>query len=125
QGEIITCHDSDDWSHPQKLEKQVAFLKGNTSLAATDSQLLRLSDGVIPLLRHGVKFIHQNPSSLMFYRHLLRSVGYYDCVRFGADNEFRARISARFGGGAVQEQPLCLAFARERSDSLTNAPGSS
>ena len=26
QGEFITCHDSDDWAHPEKLERQVSVL---------------------------------------------------------------------------------------------------
>lgn len=39
RGEFVTCHDSDDWSHPLKIERQVRPLLEDASLVATTSSM--------------------------------------------------------------------------------------
>jgi hypothetical protein len=43
-GELITCHDSDDWSHPRKIEYQVYPLVTNINVVATTSKWIRISE---------------------------------------------------------------------------------
>ena len=33
KGAYITCHDADDWAHPQRLEKQLDAMRANGSRA--------------------------------------------------------------------------------------------
>lgn len=118
RGEFVTCHDSDDWSHPLKIERQVRPLLEDASLVATTSSWLRMrDDGVFyawlvhPLLRF-------NPSSPLFRREqVLKRMGAWDLVRTGADSEFHARLKLVFGASAIKDiqQPLALGAHREGS----------
>ena len=121
-GEFITCQDSDDWAHPQKLALQVQPLLRDRHLVATTSKWLRLSDegqwyarAVHPLLR-------LNPASPLFRRaEVERATGVWDAVRTGADSEFLARLRLVFGADAVRGMSLPLTFGAHRADSLMTA----
>ena len=123
-GEFITCQDSDDWAHPQKLARQMAPLLQNPGLVATTSKWVRLSDegrwharAVYPLTR-------LNPASPLFRRQaVVRSTGLWDAVRTGADSEFLARLRLAFGARAVQSVSSPLTFGAHRADSLMTASG--
>lgn len=118
RGEFVTCHDSDDWSHPCKIARQVQPLLDEPALVASISYLLRMQDDgqfyawpVHPLMRI-------NQSSLLFRRELvLAKAGSWDCVRTGADSEFYARLRLVFGKKAVKRirQPLSLVAHRPGS----------
>ncbi|MDZ7855369.1 glycosyltransferase family 2 protein [Sphaerotilus sp.] len=121
-GEFITCQDSDDWAHPQKLAMQMQPLLRNRRLVATTSKWVRLSDdghwharAVYPLTR-------LNPASPLFRRREVEcSTGLWDAVRTGADSEFLARLRLVFGAEAVQGVPLPLTFGAHRTNSLMTA----
>lgn len=121
-GDFVTCHDADDWSHPELIETQVTHLLQNPGVVANTSQTARVT--------HGLKFyrrdrygaiVYKNFPSLMFRREpVLEAVGYWDCVRFSADAEFIRRLKKYFGGEAVADLatgPLC--FQRQHPGSLT------
>lgn len=118
RGEFVTCHDSDDWSHPCKIARQVQPLLDEPGLVASISYLLRMQDDgqyyawpVHPLMRI-------NQSSLLFRREpVLAKAGAWDCVRTGADSEFYARLRLVFGKKAVKRirQPLSLVAHRPGS----------
>lgn len=118
RGEFVTCHDSDDWSHPCKIARQVQPLLDDPALLASISYLLRMQDDgqfyawpVHPLMRI-------NQSSLLFRREVvLAKAGAWDCVRTGADSEFYARLRLVFGKKAVKRirQPLSLVAHRPGS----------
>lgn len=118
RGEFVTCHDSDDWSHPCKIARQVQPLLDEPGLVASISYLLRMQDDgqfyawpVHPLMRI-------NQSSLLFRRELvLAKAGAWDCVRTGADSEFYTRLRLVFGKKAVKRvrQPLSLVAHRPGS----------
>ncbi|WP_291321046.1 glycosyltransferase [Desulfonatronospira sp.] len=123
-GELVTCHDSDDWSHPQKLEIQASHLLDNPSKIANTSQLSRaFSD--LHFFRRGNpgRYIQVNMSSLMFRREpVLEKAGFWDSVRFGADGEFTARLKKIFGEASVQHLKTGpLSFLRQSPDSLTGS----
>src|SRR5690606_33288638 len=51
---------------------------------------------------------------------VMKAIGYWDCVRFGADSEFIRRIKKVFGEKAVVEIPTGpLSFQRQSNNSLT------
>lgn len=121
QLEYVTTHDSDDWSHPQKIELQVAALLENpdragaiTDWARVDSMLRftgawHLDDGLIM----------RNYSSLMVRRSMLEEVGAWDAVRVAADAEFICRIERHFGCDSIIDVlpgvPLALSLVHPNS----------
>jgi glycosyltransferase involved in cell wall biosynthesis len=121
-GQYVTCHDTDDWSHPQKIERQVRHLRAHPSVIANMSEQVRATTD-LTFHRRGKPgyFIFTNYSSLMFRRTaVMAALGYWDSVRFGADSELLRRLQRAFGRGSVVELetgPLCL--QRQTSTSLT------
>lgn len=125
RGELITCHDADDWSHPQKLERQLRALKGRPQQLASLSRWSRCSDGLV--FRAGWRIwpqlVHDNLSSLLVRRAVLERLGGWDPVLVGADAEYRRRISALAGPEAVAvvEPHTPLSLARLGQGTLTAA----
>ncbi|MFB9158802.1 glycosyltransferase family 2 protein, partial [Chromobacterium violaceum] len=122
RGEFVTCQDSDDWAHPEKIERQLAPLLQDEQLVCTVSNWVRMrSDGsfysrmVYPLTR-------LNPSSPLFRRQrVVETTGAWDCVRTGADSEFLARLKLVFGPNAVKKINQPLVLGSHRPDSLMTA----
>lgn len=123
-GDLITTHDSDDWSHPERLERMATPLVQDTRLVATlghwartDSQLhfrrWRMEDGLV----------HASVSTLMFRRDILESLGGWDEVRIAADTEFLQRVIRKWGQAAVGTvlAGVPLVLARESEESLTSS----
>ena len=118
QGEFVTCHDSDDWSHPQRLEMQVRPLLENPHLVATTSKWIRLEDDGSYYARLVYPMLRLNPSSPLFRREIVaREAGLWDAVRIGADSEFHSRLRLVFGKQAVRciSKPLTIGAHRENS----------
>ena len=121
-GEFVTCHDSDDWSHPLRFERQIAPLLKNPRLVATTSQWVRIQDDGVFYARPVHPLARLNPASPMFRRELVaREMGLWDLVRTGADSEFHARLRLVFGRRAVKRIALPLAFGAHRPNSLMTA----
>ena len=122
-GEFVTTHDSDDWSHPQKLEVQARHLMCHPNAAANMSQQARATDDLAFHRRGNPGFyIFDNMSSLMFRRQpVLAKLGSWDSVRFGADSEFIERIRLAFGRTSVSSLTDAgpLSFQRQSESSLT------
>ena len=110
-GEFVTFQDSDDWSHPRRLELQVRPLLEDQRAVATTSDGMSVTDDLV-LTRPGFRSGRFNPSSLLFRRSaVLRRLGYFDRLRKAADSEYIARLEAVFGRSAVRhvdEGPLAL-----------------
>ncbi|WP_250001772.1 glycosyltransferase [Actinoplanes sp. M2I2] len=110
-GEFATFQDSDDWSHPRRVELQVRPLLDDRRLVATTSDGLAVTDELL-CTRPGMRNGRFNPSSLLLRRStVLRTVGYFDRLRKAADSEYIGRIQAAFGAGRVRHldaPPLAL-----------------
>ncbi|MET0419159.1 MAG: glycosyltransferase family A protein, partial [Actinoplanes sp.] len=117
-GEFAAFQDSDDWSHPRRLELQVRPLLDDRKLVATTSDGLAVTDQLM-LTRPGVRSGRFNPSSLLFRRtRVLREAGYFDRLRKAADSEYIGRMQAVFGARRVRHldsQPLALIRLSEGS----------
>jgi hypothetical protein len=101
-GEFVTFQDSDDWSHPLRLEHQARPLVDEPAVVATATDGLRVSDELV-VTRPGRQPRLLNTSSLMFRREaVLRRVGYFDQIRKAADSEYHQRIEAAFGADAIR-----------------------
>jgi Glycosyl transferase family 2 len=120
-GEFITCHDSDDWSHPQKISRQLQSLLGDSRYQASISYWARFDErGLFEPLRFGL-IMHDNPSSVLYRRSVVTDIGYYDSVRTAADREHLHRIYHTYGRESVYTLKACAALGRIRSDSLTRS----
>ncbi|HCR98463.1 MAG TPA: glycosyl transferase family 2 [Halomonas sp.] len=125
-GEYITIHDSDDWSHPQKIEVQLEGLNNNKHWMACCSDMVRCRDN----LRFGRwrieekdGWVYRNTSSLMLRRSVIETLGFWDNVRCTADTEYLNRIRAAYGAKAFGEvfKQVPLSFCRDQQDSLSQA----
>jgi len=121
-GEFITCHDADDWSHPEKIERQMRHLLAHPEVVANTSQQAR-AFGDLRLHRRGNPgfYLIPNFSSLLFRAEPVRDkLGYWDSVRFGADSEMIRRLVKVFGvEGVVHLETGPVSFQRQTSGSLT------
>lgn len=122
RGEFVTCHDSDDWSHPEKIARQVAPLLADERLVCTTSNWVRMQDDGEYYARKVHPLLRLNPSSPLFRRQrVLHEAGAWDCVRTGADSEFLARLRVVFGPKAIKKIGQPLALGSHRPDSLMTA----
>ncbi|WP_096156583.1 glycosyltransferase family 2 protein [Bacillus sp. FJAT-45066] len=121
-GDFVTINDGDDWSHPLKIKRQVEHLLMNPKVIGNTSEQARLTEK-IEFYRRGKPgfYIFTNISSFMFRREpILEKIGYWDCVRFGADTEFMKRIRKVFGEKSIIElRTGPLSFQQQSSSSLT------
>lgn len=99
-GEFVTGQDSDDWSHPDRLFKQVSILVGDTEASGVVTKAMRTDDNLIRSLR-GIDPERLCEVSLMFRADVARRMGGYLESRKGADSEFRMRLEL-FTGRSVE-----------------------
>ncbi|BEL11775.1 hypothetical protein Q0Z83_099660 [Actinoplanes sichuanensis] len=111
-GDFVTFQDSDDWSHPLRLERQAAPLIADPAIVATTSVAIRVTEDLVVTRPGFSEFRSYNLSSLMIRRETaLDRLGYLDPVRKGADAEYVERARAVFGRPAVRHlggEPLAL-----------------
>ena len=103
-GDFITVHDSDDWSHPQKLEIQLRSILVNENIVGSLSNLIRTDYNVTPINRGSQlsdQYIMYNTSSLLLKKEVFEKLGEWDSVRVGADTEFHWRILKYFGDNSI------------------------
>ncbi|EKO3873606.1 glycosyltransferase family 2 protein [Vibrio metschnikovii] len=123
-GNYVTIHDADDWSHPIKIEKQVRYLIANEDVVGCTSQQARAYDDLTFSRWTGNgDLIITNTSSFMFKKEKVKNnVGYWDTVRFSADNEFIRRIKKAFGKESVVDlETGPLSFQRDSHTSVVSS----
>lgn len=119
RGEFIAFQDSDDWSHPERIERQLRPLLDDPDLMASLSRAVRLEAG-LSQNKVGFSSLRQNASSLLFRREpVLSALSGYDEVRKAADSEFTSRLEAVFGTSSIRDLELPLALVQLTSDSLS------
>src|SRR5690625_3212395 len=123
-GEFVTVNDADDWSHAEKIERQVTHLIDNPQVIANTSEHARLTED-LTLYRRGTpgRYIFPNMSSLMFRKKpVVESLGFWDSVRFAADGEFKRRLLKQFGNKKyVDLETGPLSLPRQSVSSLTGS----
>ncbi|MEQ7009813.1 glycosyltransferase [Actinopolymorpha sp. B17G11] len=121
RGEFVTFQDSDDWSHPRRIQRQVEPLIAQEHLLATRSTCVRVSDQ-LEFNQLGYLPTRPNSSSLMFRRgEVTDRVGYFDPVRKAADSEHFQRLLTVFGERVTDIDPAPLAVVRRRTASLSRS----
>jgi hypothetical protein len=122
RGSLITFHDSDDLALPDRLEKQVAFLR-ERDVAAVYGQWYRVtrSGEFVFSSEHSVARI--SVVSLLGQRGVFEAAGPYRSASFGADTEFLENLRMRFGTNAVPNMQVPLIFGLSSEMSLTRRAG--
>ncbi len=122
-GDFIMTHDADDWSHPQRIERQLADLRDGSKVGNLGAWAR-----AAPNLRFGLIFepadtlVHSSHALLLVRREVFDAVGPWDEVRASADTEFVWRLRQRWGSPrvtAVSDPRTPLAFALLDNASLT------
>ncbi|GGN53809.1 hypothetical protein GCM10010112_02970 [Actinoplanes lobatus] len=121
RGDFVTFQDSDDWSHPRRVELQLRPLLDDPSVVASTSEGLSVTDQLV-MTRPGIRRGRVNVSSLLFRREpVIGRIGWFDEVRKAADSEFLERIQKAFGKRAVRRVSRTLALIRLSEGSLSRA----
>ncbi len=120
EADYYTFHDSDDWMHPQRLARHLDVME-ETGAACTTSLWFRMEADGRAAARHAGGYQHTNPASIFIRKDVLATVGFFDCVRTGADTEYFWRIRNRFERDEVQDVPLPLAIGLFHEASLTQS----
>lgn len=116
RGTLVTTQDADDWSHPQRLELQVAALLEHPEAPASRSLAVRARDD----LTHqwfGYRAVRPNASSLLVRREAFDAAGPFWPIRKSADSEYAERITQVLG--TVVDTGTPLAITRLRGGSLS------
>lgn len=124
-GELVTVHDSDDWSHPQMLELQAVRLLSDPAVKATFSSMARVSPDMVFALRPervNLEYVHRSYPSLLMRMEDVRALGRWDGVAANADDEFVQRGRARFGASSFEDilPDVPLSFFLKHEASLTS-----
>jgi len=122
RGEYVTFQDSDDWSHPRRVERQVEQLRQDQRLLAVRSWAVRaLPDLTFTCV--GYPPNRPNMSSLLFRREaVLERIGFFDTARKSADAEFEARLHASVPDSLLtMPEATPLSIIRLGQDSLSRA----
>lgn len=123
-GDFITVHDSDDWSHSQKLEIQLRELLNSPGAVGSISYLVRVTENITPVNAGSllsVRYLMLNSSSLLLRRNVFEKLGGWDRVRVAGDTEFLWRVEKVFGKeNVVRVEPnIPLSIALSAENSLT------
>lgn len=128
KGDLITCHDADDWAHPERLERQVKrWIEVGRPAVSAVSMLRAHANGYFA---HLLPERQAQPDgartmalfSLLYDAEFLRNrLGAWDCARFGADREMKGRSEVLTGRPVAQFSDCCF-LALDSVGSLTNNP---
>ncbi|MGJ9425474.1 glycosyltransferase [Nesterenkonia halotolerans] len=119
RGEFITGQDADDWSHPQRIETQVNYLRRNPDRPGNQVYTVNMTEDLVRIRRGYQPFIPSAPT-LMVRTHILRELGGYLPARKAADNELQGRVNA-YSTRDIYRIPEPLIFMRILPDSLSRA----
>ena len=120
RGAYVTIHDDDDWSHPRKIELQVAQLEAEPGVSANMSHSVRASDDLwLGRVNGDPVWTQQGLNTLMVRREVFDAIGYWDVLNRSADAEFNDRIRAWTQARIPTIGRVPLTLYRIRWDSLS------
>ncbi|MGJ8516234.1 glycosyltransferase [Carnimonas bestiolae] len=124
-GAYITVHDSDDWSHPQKIEQQVRAIQRGKGAVCSISYWTRITSDLEFCQWRAEEngWVHPNISSLMFKREVIKRLGFWDELKAGADSEYMERLKVAYGERALVhvKKGIPLSFGRSSDTSLSQS----
>ena len=128
EGTYFTGQDADDWSHPQRIERQLASLRVRKSMKAIVSHMIRITpEGEAKQLKilgrisfDGVAVL--SPISCLFEtKFFIENLGCWDAVRFSGDSELLGRMEIILGDDLLKHNFVTM-VCQDIEGSLTNNP---
>lgn len=119
RGEFVTGQDADDWSHPRRIELQVAPLLRPEPALGTISFCVSATD-TLQLQRLRPYTLRTNTSSMLVRRSDALKAGGFLPARRGADTEFLRRLELIHGEG-ITEVRVPLAIVRTGAETLSGS----
>lgn len=117
-GDYVTVQDDDDWSHPERIERQVAFSRSG-GLELGVCRAARVTEDM-RFVRRGPTFARPGYPTTLVTRATFAEIGYWDPVRRNSDSEFIRRVKrARRPMAYLGQAPMML--QRHRAGSLSSA----
>lgn len=117
RGEYLGIQDGDDWSHPRRLERQMAEF-ADAKVVATLSKAIRLHTDLYITRVGSLAFAHSAPSLLM-KREVFDALGPFDLMRKGADTEYIERIATVYGLRSIVNLKMPLSLYQLTGGSLS------
>jgi hypothetical protein len=118
KGEFVLFMDSDDWTHPQRIEKALQRLDSSSKIVvAVDSYVRLTRDGSLALI--GTYFVRKCMLGLWKTNVVRDELGGFDPVRISADSELLERAQIVYGRESVSHLPVATYFAYFHEESLT------
>ncbi|EYD76793.1 Glycosyl transferase, family 2 [Rubellimicrobium mesophilum DSM 19309] len=127
RGEWITGHDADDWAHPQRLERQISFLRARDQSACLAGMLRMTAQGNFVRLNSLGKNTQDGACRSAFISLMVEStffhdlLGSWDQVRVGGDSEMIRRIEKLNGKDIAQLDSVTM-LCLDNPEGLTNHP---
>lgn len=125
-GCFVTFQDSDDWSHPQRLELQLKEHVNASTAIASFSHFFRVDQlSGLPVCRQNYPLLRLNLSSMMISRSVLNELGKFDSSkRIESDKKLLEFIKSTYSTDSVIYVKKPLAIGLYRESSLTTAQDS-
>lgn len=112
-------HDADDYCTPNKIEAQIKKLS-DPKLSSCYTYANRVDNEGNVILNRGLE-ARRVYASAMFKKDVFRKCGFFESVRFGADDEFYKRSLAILGKNSVSVIKDPLYKAHVRTSSITQS----
>jgi hypothetical protein len=120
-GDFITFQDSDDWSHPERIERQLRPLLDDQDLVATMSRSVRVFSD-LSASKMGYAPLRRNVSSLFLRKdRVMSDLGGFDETRKSADSEFLERMELHYDAAQIRTLDEALALVQLTTGSLSRA----
>ncbi|MBF2718974.1 glycosyltransferase family 2 protein [Psychrobacter sp. NG254] len=125
-GVFLTFQDSDDWSHPERVERQLLQLTKNPDNIANFSNFFRVDENTgLPSCRQNYPLLRLNISSMMIRKVTLEELGgFNDKRRIESDKALLNTIISTYGPCSVEYIKIPLAIGLLRGNSLTTSENS-
>lgn len=125
-GEFITFQDSDDWSHPERVSRQLLQLLKNPNTVANFSNFFRVDENTgLPSCRQNYPLLRLNLSSMMIRKDALKELGgFEDQRRIESDKLLLNNILSKYTESSINYIKLPLAIGLLRKNSLTTSKDS-
>ncbi|MEK9731502.1 MAG: glycosyltransferase [Candidatus Poseidoniales archaeon] len=118
KGEFVLFMDSDDWTHPQRIEKALQRLDQHPSAVVAVESYARLHrNGSLAMV--GSYFVRKCMLGLWRMHAVRDKLGGFDSVRISADSELLERAELVYGKGSVHHVPALVYIAYYHDESLT------
>ena len=111
--DYLAIQDADDWSHPDRLARQLAAFDAVPGRQLVTAPHVRIDAGGLVQMEAGFAIAGDGPMTSLFRRSAFDRVGPFAATRSRGDVEMRERMRGYFGGHALHEiaRPMMLCFA--------------